>query len=60
MLNPRQLQVLVCPICKASMRYDRDADELICEPCALAYPVRDDVPVLIVSEARRLNGDSAG
>jgi uncharacterized protein len=48
------LEILACPKCHAALRVDEEASELICtgEGCGLAYPVRDDIPVLLVSEAR--------
>jgi hypothetical protein len=49
------LDLLACPACHAPLRADDPADELVCtsETCGLAYPVRDDIPVLLVDEARR-------
>lgn len=54
-LDPWLLEVLACPACKASLRPSPDADELSCTgaACGLVYPVRDEVPVLLVEEARR-------
>ncbi|MFX4272444.1 Trm112 family protein [Propionibacteriaceae bacterium Y1685] len=53
-LDPTLLQILACPQCHASLVVDHDADELVCTAadCALAYPVRDGVPVLLIDEAR--------
>lgn len=48
-------QLLVCPRCKGELEYREAHGELVCSACALAYPVRDDVPVMLVSEARRLD-----
>lgn len=49
------LEILACPACHTALREDVDASELICisDSCGLAYPVRDDIPVLLVDEARR-------
>jgi uncharacterized protein len=49
------LEILACPACHAPLRVDDAASELVCTnaECALAYPVRDDIPVLLVDEARR-------
>jgi uncharacterized protein len=49
------LDILACPQCHAPLRADEDASELVCTnaECGLAYPVRDDIPVLLVEEARR-------
>ncbi|MGI8578734.1 MAG: Trm112 family protein [Nocardioidaceae bacterium] len=52
-LDPLLLEILVCPSCKASLTVDQDNDELICNGCGLIYPVRDDIPVMLVDEARR-------
>ncbi len=48
------LEILACPKCHASLRPDEPASELVCtsESCGLAYPVRDDIPVLLIDEAR--------
>jgi hypothetical protein len=49
------LDILACPACHAPLRPDHESNELICtgEGCGLVYPVRDDIPVLLVDEARR-------
>ena len=52
-LDPVLLEILVCPDCKGSLTVDHDHDELICNDCGLIYPVRDDIPVMLVDEARR-------
>ncbi len=54
-METRLLDILVCPICKAQLRYDRDAQELICQPDKLAFPIRDGIPIMLESEARRLS-----
>lgn len=48
------LEILACPQCRSPLRADDAAEELVCtnESCALAYPVRDDIPVLLIDEAR--------
>lgn len=48
------LDILVCPICKGPLRYDRKTDELSCRVDRLAFPVRDGIPVMLEEEARRL------
>ena len=55
------LDILACPECHAPLRADEEAGELVCtsQTCGLAYPVRDDIPVLLVDEARR-PGDGTG
>jgi len=54
-LDPALLEILVCPQCRATLYVDDDADELVCNACALAYPVRKDIPVMLVDEARALS-----
>lgn len=54
MLDPRLLEILVCPVSKAPLEYDREKQELICRASGLAYPVRDGIPVMLESEARQL------
>ena len=56
-IDPRLLEILVCPLSKAPLRYDREAQELISEESALAYPIRDGIPIMLVDEARRLRDD---
>jgi uncharacterized protein len=53
-MNPRLLQILVCPICKGPLNHDRQSSELICEHDAIAFPIRDDIPVMLVEQARKL------
>lgn len=53
-IDPHLLQLLVCPLTKGSLSYDREASELISEKAKLAYPVRDSIPIMLVSEARQL------
>lgn len=52
-LDPVLLEILVCPDCKGSLTVDHDNDELICNGCGLIYPVRDDIPIMLLDEARR-------
>ena len=54
-LDNKLLSILVCPMCKGPLDYDREADELICSVDGLAYPIRDDIPVMLESEARSLD-----
>jgi uncharacterized protein YbaR (Trm112 family) len=58
-LNPDLLEILACPNCRAGLIVDDVAEELVCSSCRYAYPVRDDIPVLLVDEARK-PGDDAG
>jgi uncharacterized protein YbaR (Trm112 family) len=54
-MNPRLLEILVCPLCKGPLVYDKSAQELICKGDRLAYPIRDDIPVMWVDQVRDLN-----
>ncbi len=56
-MDKKLLDILVCPICKSPLVYKREANELICRPDRLAYPIRDDIPVMLEEEARRLDAD---
>lgn len=57
-LDPVLLDILVCPDCKGSLTVDDEHEELDCNQCGLIYPVRDDIPVMLVDEARRRADDS--
>ena len=56
-LDPRLLDILVCPLTKQPLRYDRAAQELISDAAGLAYPIRDGVPIMLVEEARSLDAE---
>ena len=51
-IDPKLLEILVCPLTKGPLRYDREAQELISEEAGLAYPIRDGIPIMLVVEAR--------
>jgi len=57
MLDKKLLEILVCPVCKGELRYDRTANELVCVIDKLAYPVREGVPVMLTAEARAMTSD---
>ena len=57
--DERLLAVLVCPSSREALRYDREAGELIADQAGLAYKVADGIPILLVSEARRVIGETA-
>jgi uncharacterized protein len=59
-IDPKLLEILVCPLTKAPLRYDRAAQELISDEAGLAYPIRDGIPIMLVDEARPLRGDEKG
>jgi uncharacterized protein YbaR (Trm112 family) len=56
-MDPKLLEILVCPLCKGPLVWKKDAQELICKPDRLAYPVKNDIPVMLEDEARRLDPD---
>jgi uncharacterized protein YbaR (Trm112 family) len=58
-MDARLLDILVCPVCKAELDYRREAQELVCKPCRVAYPIRDDIPIMLEDEARRLEESEA-
>ena len=53
-VDPRLLEILVCPLCKGKLVYRKAAGELICKADRLAYPVKDGIPVMLEDEARKL------
>jgi uncharacterized protein len=55
MIDKKLLSLLVCPVSKAPLEYDRDNQELICWASGLAYPIRDDIPVMLEGEARQIS-----
>ncbi len=58
-MDARLLDILVCPICKASLECRRTESELVCKPCKLAFPIRDDIPVMLEDEARPLTAEES-
>ena len=56
-LDPKLLEILVCPQTKGPLRYDRENQELISEQAGLAYPIRDGIPIMLIDEARELEKD---
>lgn len=57
-MDARLLDVLVCPVCKGPLEYDKSAKELICKADRLAFPIRDGIPIMWEDQARRLDGDT--
>ena len=55
-MTPELAALLVCPITRTKLRWDRAAAELVSDEAGLAYPIRDEVPVLLAEQARRLDG----
>lgn len=58
-VDPKLLDILVCPETKSTLRYDRERQELISDKAGLAYPIRDGIPIMLVDEARTLGEDEA-
>jgi hypothetical protein len=59
-LDHRLLDILVCPLCKGLLEYRKDAQELICKADGLAYPIRDGIPVMLESDARKVDAAEIG
>jgi len=55
-IDPKLLEILVCPLTKQPLDYDAETQELISRKAGLAYPIRDGIPIMLVDEARRLEG----
>ena len=58
-IDPRLLELLVCPVTKGPLHYDRARQELVSERARLAFPIRDGIPIMLVDEARSLDEDAA-
>ena len=58
-MDPKLLQILVCPVTKGPLIYNKSTNELISKSARLAYPIKDGIPVLLEDEARKLNDDEA-
>ena len=57
MVDSTLLEILACPLCKGPLHYDKSAQELICKVDRLAYPIREEIPVMLEDEARSLAAD---
>ena len=55
MLDEKLLEILCCPKCRGELHYDEENQKLICESCLLKYPVKDDIPVMLIDEAEEYN-----
>lgn len=55
-MDAKLLEILVCPVTKGSLSYDRSRQELLSQGAGLAYPIRDGIPIMLVDEARKLDG----
>ncbi|ORU93975.1 MAG: tetraacyldisaccharide 4'-kinase [Cycloclasticus sp. symbiont of Bathymodiolus heckerae] len=58
-MDKKLLDILACPSCKSSLKYLKEEQELVCVPCKLAYAVRDDIPIMLIDEARTISADEA-
>lgn len=58
-MDAKLLDILVCPLCKSPLIYRKAEQELICKADRLAYPIRDDIPVMLADEARTLSAEEA-
>ncbi|HBC56523.1 MAG TPA: tetraacyldisaccharide 4'-kinase [Gammaproteobacteria bacterium] len=56
-MDTKLLEILACPICKGSLVYEKEAQELICKVDRVAFPIKDDIPVMLQEEARELPAD---
>lgn len=56
-MDNKLFEILVCPLCKGGLQYSSQLKELTCRPCGLAYPIQDDIPVMLADEARTLTTD---
>ncbi|MTI14678.1 Trm112 family protein [Sansalvadorimonas verongulae] len=56
-MDKKLFEILACPLCKGDLKHECEQDELICRPCGLAFPVQDEIPVMLESEARTLTTD---
>jgi uncharacterized protein YbaR (Trm112 family) len=58
-VDPKLLEILVCPVTKGPLRYDAERQELISDKAGLAYPIRDGIPIMLIDEARKLDTDGS-
>jgi uncharacterized protein YbaR (Trm112 family) len=58
-MDPKLLEILVCPVCKGPLDYRKAVKELVCRPCRLAYAISDGIPVMLADEARALSAEEA-
>lgn len=54
MIDKKLLDILVCPKCKGSLKLDKNNNKLTCKECKLAYPIKDDIPVMLIDEAEKI------
>ena len=56
-VDPKLLEILVCPVTKTTLRYDRERQELVSDRARLAFPIRDGIPIMLTDEARSLDDE---
>ena len=56
-MDNKLLEILACPACKSGLQYLQQQQELVCIPCRLAYTVRDDIPIMLIDQARKMSSD---
>ncbi|WP_263079981.1 Trm112 family protein [Endozoicomonas sp. Mp262] len=56
-MDKKLFEILACPLCKSRVKYQKEAAELVCRPCGLAFPIRDEIPVMLETEARTLTAN---
>jgi uncharacterized protein YbaR (Trm112 family) len=56
-VDPKLLEILVCPLTKGPLEYDAEAQELISRKAGLAYPIRDGIPIMLIDEARQIEAE---
>jgi uncharacterized protein YbaR (Trm112 family) len=54
MIDKELLEILACPKCKGEIEYRQEEDKLLCPACSLKYPIRDDIPIMLIDEAERI------
>jgi len=58
-MDKKLLDILACPSCKSGLHYRQEEQELVCIPCRLAYTVRDNIPIMLIDQARQISSDEA-
>lgn len=56
-MDKKLFEILACPLCKGDVKYNKEVKELVCRPCGVAYPIREDIPMMLESKARTLTID---
>ncbi|MCH7760623.1 Trm112 family protein [candidate division TA06 bacterium] len=55
MIDEKLLEILCCPKCKGDLEYQKEKERFVCHTCKLGYPIRDEIPVMLIEEAERLS-----